>query len=199
MQASTRHAVRLMMLTFVRTSELIKARWNEFDLEAGIWTIPAARMKGKKQRKENGPPHTVPLSSQSLAVLKAQFLLTGEGKWGWVFPSRVRPDKPMSNNAILKVIERMGYKGRMTGHGFRAVASTALNEMGFSADVIEKALAHAEPNKIRASYNRAEYVPHRKELMQAWADRIDAIASGGQVIPINFRQQAGASPLPSPA
>jgi integrase len=126
--AVTRLAIKLMALTFVRTSELIGARWAEFDLEAARWDIPAGRMKMKT-------PHIVPLSSQAVNILKALYLVSGHGPM--VFPGERDHEKPMSNNTILGALSRMGYKGRMTGHGFRGIASTLLHEMGFNHAHIE--------------------------------------------------------------
>ena len=167
-------ALRLLALTFVRTGELIGATWDEIDMDGATWIIPAARMKMKTE-------HVVPLSTQALAVLRE---LRGIGAGSrYVFPGR-NLDKPISNNTMLFALYRLGYKGRMTGHGFRAVASTILNEAGVRADVIERQLAHCERNEIRGAYNRAEYLPERRKLMQQWADMVDALAQGAQVIPL---------------
>lgn len=168
----TRLGLRLLALTFVRTNELIGAKWDEFDLEKHLWIIPAQRMKMKTE-------HIVPLSKQSLEILGELKTLAGESRF--VFPGR-NYAKPMSNNTMLFALYRLGYKGRMTGHGFRAVASTALNEMGFRPDVIERQLAHCERNAVRGAYNRAEYLPERKRMMQHWADYLDAAAGMGKVV-----------------
>ena len=173
----TRMALQLMALTFVRTSELIGARWEEFDPDAGLWAIPAARMKMRAE-------HLVPLSRQALERLAA--LRPVGGGSAFLFPGRHR-DKPMSNNTMLFALYRLGYKGRMTGHGFRAVASTVLNEAGFRADVIERQLAHCERDAVRGAYNRAEYLPERRELMQWWADYLDRAGGGAAVVPIRGR------------
>lgn len=170
----TRLALELLALTFTRTNELIGATWNEFDLDAGIWIVPAARMKMKTE-------HLVPLSTQALAILDELKEIGGGSRF--VFPGRSR-DKPISNNTLLFALYRLGYKGKMTGHGFRAVASTLLNEMGaFRPDVIERQLAHSERNEVRGAYNRAEYLPERKRMMQAWAQHIESLRQGGKVIP----------------
>jgi integrase len=169
----TQLALKLMVLTFVRTSELIGATWVEFDLESGVWAIPAERMKMKTE-------HLVPLSHQAVAIL-GQLTAIGGGS-RFVFPGRNR-DKPISNNTMLFALYRLGYKGKMTGHGFRAVASTTLNEQGWRADVIERQLAHSERNEVRGAYNRAEYLPERVKMMQGWADYVDALAAGGKVLP----------------
>lgn len=170
----TRAAMKLMAMTFVRTSELIGARWEEFDLDAGRWDIPAERMKMKT-------PHIVPLSSQAVTLLRSLHTLTGHGVW--LFPGERSPKKPMSNNTILKALERMGYKGRMTGHGFRGVASTLLHEQGVEHSHIELQLAHQERNAVSASYNHALYLAPRAEMMQAWSDYLDATIAGN-VVPL---------------
>ncbi len=170
----TRLALELLALTFTRTNELIGATWSEFDMDAGIWVVPAARMKMKTE-------HLVPLSTQAIAILEQLKEIGGGSRF--VFPGRNR-DKPISNNTLLFALYRLGYKGRMTGHGFRAVASTALNELGlFRADVIERQLAHSERNEVRGAYNRAEYLPERKRMMQAWAKHVEALRQGAKVIP----------------
>jgi integrase len=170
----TGYALRLLALTFVRTGELIGATWDEIDLDAAVWIIPAARMKMKTE-------HVVPLSRQAVNVLREVRAIGGGSRY--VFPGR-NLDKPISNNTMLFALYRLGYKGKMTGHGFRAVASTILNEAGFRPDVIERQLAHCERNEIRGAYNRAEYLPERRAMMQQWADMIDALAAGAQVIPL---------------
>jgi integrase len=166
-------ALRLLALTFVRTGELIGATWTEIDRDAALWIIPAARMKARAE-------HLVPLSRQALAILEELATLCRGSRF--VFPGRHR-DKPISNNTMLFALYRLGYKGKMTGHGFRAVASTILNEQGWRPDVIERQLAHAERNEVRGAYNRAEYLPERVKLMQAWADHVDAIEQGAKVLP----------------
>jgi len=169
----TKLAIKLLMLTFVRTVELRGAEWSEIDFEKAEWRIPAERMKMRQ-------PHIVPLSKQSLEVLGQ--LKEMSGGHNFVFPGSNNPRKCMSENTILYALYRMGYHSRATGHGFRATASTILNENGFRSDVIEAQLAHIEGNKSRASYNHAEYLAERKIMMQQWADYLDAQASGGKVI-----------------
>ncbi len=159
----TRLAIKLMALTFVRTGELIRARWEEFDLEAARWDIPAERMKMRT-------PHIVPLSRQALEVL-ASLRDLSEGT-EYVFPGE-RRGKPISNMTILKGLERMGYKGRMTGHGFRGLASTLLHEQGYAHEHIELQLAHAPRNAVSAAYNHALYLAPRTRMMQEWADHLD--------------------------
>lgn len=176
----TRNAVKLLMLTFTRTRELIEATWDEFDLDEGVWEIPAERMKMRK-------PHIVPLSVQAIAILREQKELAG--KWRWVFPCQVRPIKSMSNNTILFAIGRLGYKGKMTGHGFRALAMTTIKEkLGYRHEVVDRQLAHAHRNSIDAAYDRAQFLDERKKMMQEWSNYIDAIASEGRVIYGSFKK-----------
>ena len=175
----TRQAIKLMALTFVRTSELIGARWDEFDFDARRWCIPAERMKMKT-------PHIVPLSSQAIEVLN--LLRTISDHRELVFPGEQDFRKPMSNMTILKALERMGYKGRMTGHGFRGVASTILHEQGYNHDHIELQLAHAPRNEVSAAYNHALYLEPRAKMMQDWADFLERTPRGGKVSP--FRSSA---------
>lgn len=162
----TKSAIRLLMLTFVRTGELRGAKWEEINLEKAEWRIPAERMKKRE-------PHIVPLSKQALAVLEC--LLEHTSHSHYVFPQHNNAKKGMSENTVLYALYRMGYHSRATGHGFRATASTILNENGFRADVIERQLAHAERNKVRASYNHAQYLSERKTMMQWWADYLDTL------------------------
>lgn len=166
-------AIRLLMHTFVRQGEMRQGRWCDIDMDAAEWRIPA---EFTKMRDE----HIVPLSKQVLSILDELRTLTGNSPY--LLPSQHRQKHPiMSENTINNVLKRMGYKGKLVGHGFRALASTTLNEMGYSPDVIERQLAHAERNKVRAAYNRAEYLPQRRELMQTWSDYLDA-SEGGKVI-----------------
>ncbi len=168
----TRLGLQLMALTFLRTTELIGGEWSEIDVQRAVWTVPAARMKMKTE-------HIVPLSTQALAILEELRGLNGGFKF--IFAGR-NPRKHMSTNTLLYALYRMGYHSRMTGHGFRSVASTALNEAHgaggerlFHADLIERQLAHMERNKIRGAYNRAEYLPERRIMMRWWADHLDAV------------------------
>jgi integrase len=160
----TRFAIKLLAMTFVRTTELIEAKWTEFDLEGAQWRIPGERMKMRVE-------HIVPLSTQAVALLKSLHALTGHSPY--LFPGTRDHDKPMSNNTILKALEIMGYKHRMTGHGFRGVASTSLHEMGFEHEHIEIQLAHAPRSSVSASYNWAQYLPARAKMMQFWSDYLD--------------------------
>jgi integrase len=160
----TRMAMKFLLLTFVRTGEVRGALWSEIDLPKAEWRIPAERMKMRD-------PHIVPLSRQAVALLEELKPLTGYGDH--VFPSQHKPSGSMSENTILYALYRMGYHGKSTGHGFRATASTILNEHGFRPDVIERQLAHAERNGVRKAYNHAQYLPERREMMQWWADYLD--------------------------
>jgi integrase len=169
----TNLAMRLMALTFVRTGELIGARWDEIDWEREEWHIPAERMKMKR-------PHVVPLSRQALDILKTIKDITGQREH--VFYSQRSKSRHMSNGVILMALRRMGYQGRMTGHGFRTLASTILNEKQYPPDVIERQLAHEDNDKIRSAYNRAEYLLERKKMMQDYADILDNVTHGGTVI-----------------
>lgn len=172
-------ALRLMLLTFVRTVELRAAKWAEFDLDRAEWRIPAERMKMRD-------PHIVPLSSQAVALLRELHTLTGGREL--LFPNYRNPKACMTATTLNRALERMGFNGKdsigFSAHGFRATASTILNESGYRPDVIERQLAHAERNKTRASYNRAEYLEERRAMLQQWADLIDAMAKGANVTPI---------------
>ncbi len=168
----TRLALQLLALTFVRTGELIGATWDEFDTSAALWVIPAERMKMKTE-------HIVPLSAQALAILEQLKEICGGSRF--LFPGRNR-DKPISNNTMLFALYRLGYKGKMSGHGFRAVASTMLNEQGYNRDVIERQLAHCERDEVRGAYNRAEYLPQRRVMIQDWANHLDKLRAGADVI-----------------
>ncbi len=166
---ATRLAIKLMALTFVRTGELIGAKWTEFDLEARRWDIPAERMKMRT-------PHVVPLSTQAVEVLAVLREVTGHREH--LFPGERNPRGPMSNNTILKALERMGYKGTMTGHGFRGIASTVLHEHGFEHAHIEAQLAHQERNAVSAAYNHAQYLTQRARMMQEWGNLLEGMQRG---------------------
>ena len=172
----TRLAMKLMALTFVRTGELIAAKWSEFDLDAARWDIPAERMKMRT-------PHIVPLARQSLEVLSTLHDLTGSSEW--LFPGDRKTAKAMSNNTILKALERMGYKGKMTGHGFRGLASTILHEQGKPHDHIELQLAHSPRNAVSAAYNHALYLVPRAKMMQEWADFLEQTQRGAKILPFH--------------
>ena len=173
-QPVTKCALRLAPLVFVRPGELRHAEWSEIDLEAAEWRIPAEKMKAKAA-------HMVPLSRQAVEVLRELQPLTGPGRY--VFPSVRTAARPMSNNTVNSALRRMGYaKDEMTGHGFRSMASTRLHEMGWPSEVIERQLAHAERNAVKAAYNYAEHLPERREMMQAWADYLDQLRDGAEVL-----------------
>jgi len=165
----TRAALQLMALTFVRTSELIEATWDEFDLDAAEWRIPAARMKMRTA-------HIVPLSSQAVDALRCLHELRSLSPR--VFPGERDHEKAMSNGAILMALRRMGYANRMTGHGFRGVASTILHEQGFPHEHIEVQLAHLPGDEVSRAYNAARYLDARRKMMQHWADHLDTLRKG---------------------
>lgn len=164
----TKLALRLLLLTFVRTNELRAAQWAEVDWGKAEWRIPAERMKMKEL-------HIVPLAVQSIAVLRELEKVSGDRQY--VFPNEHNPSTFMSENTMLYALYRMGYHSRATGHGFRSTASTILNENGFRPDVIERQLAHSERNHVRAAYNHAQYLPERRKMMQWWADHLDRLAA----------------------
>jgi len=170
----TRLAIKMVLLTFARTQEIRGARWEEFDLKGRVWTIPGSRMKMKLE-------HRVPLSAQALDVLEQLRPFSREG--GFCFPGHHDASQMMSENAMLYAIWRMGYRGKATVHGFRATGSTILNECGFNPDAIERQLAHAERNKIRAAYHRSEYIEERRKMMDWWAEYLDQLRTGAKVIP----------------
>ena len=175
--STTRMALKLMALTFVGTGELIAARWTEFDISEAVWRIPAERMKMRTE-------HIVPLSRQAIETLQTLQVISGNAEL--LFPGDRNRKKPISNNTLLKALERMGFKGRMTGHGFRGLASTVLHENGFDHAHIEVQLAHQERNRISASYNHALYLKQRTVLMQWWADYLDQ-AIGRNVVVLKRR------------
>lgn len=164
----THLAVQFMMLTFVRTGEMIKAEWSEFDLEEKIWLIPAARMKMSKD-------HLVPLSNQTIEILKEIRACHKNNKY--VFPSRDNAMKHMSNATVLMAIRRMGYGGKMTGHGFRSMAmSIIMEKLGYRHEVPDRQLAHSKRGDVNKAYDRAMFLDERKVMMQDWADYIDKIS-----------------------
>lgn len=177
----TRIALRLMMLVFVRTSELIETPWSEIDLETGEWVIPWQRMKrGKLAVNPDKTDHHVCLSTQALALLQELHTLTGGGKY--LFPNQRDHEKPMSNGAILAALKRMGYQNKMTGHGFRALAMSTIKErLGFRHEVVDRQLAHAQKDKVASAYDRAQFLAERKVMMQDWSNFIDGAARGNVV------------------
>ncbi len=170
----TKCALQLAPLFFVRPGELRKAEWSEFDFQNAEWRIPASKMKMREL-------HIVPLSTQAVAILQELHILTGNGQY--VFPSVRTSKRPMSENTVTGALRRLGYTSdEMTGHGFRSMACTILNEQGWNRDAIERQLAHAERNNIRAAYNYAEYLPERRKMMQAWADYLDDLTKNLNII-----------------
>jgi len=162
---------------FVRPGELRQAEWAEFDLDGAQWNIPAEKMKMRE-------PHLVPLAQQAVAILRELHPLTGRGRY--VFPSARSPQRPMSNNAVLSALRRMGYAtDEMSGHGFRAMARTVLDEvLHFRPDYIEHQLAHAVKDPNGRAYNRTAYLPERRKMMAGWADYLDSLKVGGNVVPM---------------
>lgn len=184
---ATAYALKLAPLLFVRPGELRHAEWTEFELDGfePQWRIPADKMKMREQ-------HLVPLSKQAVALLRELQPATGRGPY--VFPSLRSRLRPMSNNTVNAALRRLGYTSEeMTGHGFRSLASTCLNEQGYHPDLIELQLAHAERNKVRAAYNKAQRLPERRKMMQAWSDYLDHLrdaAANSNVVPILARARA---------
>ena len=171
-----RCAMKLSPLVFVRPGELRQAEWTEIDLDGARWNIPAAKMKMRAE-------HLVHLSTQAVAILRELNPLTGRGKY--IFPGERSASRPLSDGTINAALRRLGFdKDTMTAHGFRAMASTRLNEIGWAPDVIERQLAHVEKNKVRAAYNRAQYLDERIRMLQAWADYLDGLRAGGKVVAI---------------
>ena len=163
-------ALKLAPLVFTRPTELRAARWSEFDLDEKEWRIPAERMKLRRQ-------HIVPLSTQAVSILEDLYEATGDGTF--LFPSIRTATRPISDATMLNALRRMGYqKQEMSVHGFRAIASTLLNELGYNRDWIERQLAHGEGNDVRSAYNHAEYLPERRRMMQEWADYLDKLRDG---------------------
>ncbi len=182
-QAATLLALKLSPLVFVRPGELRRAEWAEFDLEAAVWRIPAAKMKGRVE-------HAVPLSAQAVAILELAKEVSGHTRF--VFPSIRSPKAPMSENTVNAALRRLGFTGdEMTAHGFRAMASTLLNESGkWSPDAIERALAHKDKDIVRAAYHRGAHWQERVDMAQWWADYLDRLRVGGTVIPMDMRRHA---------
>lgn len=170
----TKCALRLAPLVFVRPGELRHAEWQEIDFSNAEWRIPAEKMKMSVM-------HIVPLSTQAIAILRELKALTGKGQY--IFPSVRNSKRAMSENTVLGALRRLGYTSdEMTGHGFRSMASTLLNEQGWNPDAIERQLAHGERNTVRAAYNYAEYLPERKKMMQHWADHLDDLKANNLII-----------------
>ncbi len=176
----TKAALRIAPLVFVRPGELRRAEWSEIDFEAAVWRIPAARMKMRDT-------HIVPLSRQAIAILRDLQPITSRSCY--IFPSIRSARRPMSENTITGALRRLGYsKDEMTGHGFRSIASTLLNEQGWNRDAVERQLAHSERDGVRAAYNRAEHLPERVRMMQEWADYLYGLINGAEVIQLAIRK-----------
>ncbi|MET4570618.1 tyrosine-type recombinase/integrase [Rhodanobacter soli] len=177
----TRAALKLSALLFVRPGELRHAEWAEIDMDAGEWNIPAGKMKMRQ-------PHLVPLCNQAVAILRELHPLTGRGQY--VFPGGRSPRRPLSNNAVNAALRRMGFdKETMTAHGFRATARTMLDEvLGYRADFIEHQLAHAVKDPNGRAYNRTAHLAERRKMMAGWADYLDTLRAGGEVLP--FKRKA---------
>ncbi|MEN8265344.1 MAG: integrase arm-type DNA-binding domain-containing protein [Nitrospirota bacterium] len=176
---TTKLGLKLLINTFVRTNELRGAKWNEFDFDAKQWIIPGERMKMKAE-------HIIPLSKQVIEILEQ--LKQINGRYDFILPGIKDPRKPISANTLIYAIYRMGYHSRATAHGFRATASIILNEMGYNRDAIERQLAHVESNKVRAAYNRAEYLDERAIIMQDWSILIEKMTKGDSVVIGNFKK-----------
>jgi integrase len=174
-------ALRLLMLTATRTSEVRFSKWVDFDLEAGCWVIPEEQT-GRKGKHGKRKPHAVPLSSQAVKILRDLYPITGQGEY--VFPNRNSTARVISENTVLKIIEIIGYKGRMTGHGFRSLARTVLGDMGYRWEVLEAVLSHALTNETAAAYIRTTYFEERRGIMQQWADYLAKVEQGAEVIPL---------------
>lgn len=174
-QPATRAALKLLPLVFSRPGELRMAIWEEFDLDAGVWVIPAARTKTRKEHKK-------PLAQQTVQILKDLHPITGDHPL--IFPSIRTWQKPISDNTLNAALRRLGYrKDEVTAHGFRATASTLLNESGkWNPDAIERELGHVEHNKVRSAYHRSQYWDERKEMVQWWADKCDALRDGADIV-----------------
>lgn len=174
MYPQTRMATELMLLTFLRTNELLKTQWHEINWEKCELIIPGERMKGRKITEK--PDHTVPLSKQAISILRK--LKKVNGHRDWVFASYQKPQTHMSNNTILSVIDRMGYKGTMTGHGFRSLAMTTLmEELNYPFDVVDAQLGHGKRGPLGGAYDRTKYIKQRTKMMQHWADYLESISN----------------------
>jgi integrase len=189
-----RCALKLSPMLLVRPGELRKARWEEIDLDKATWSIPAAKMKRQRDGKINGEPHIVPLSNQAKEILADLAPLTRrEDGRGLVFRGERDHERPMSENTINGALRRLGYdtQNEMTAHGFRATARTLLDEnLGFDRNVIEAQLAHVVPDVLGRAYNRTTFLEQRRRMMQVWADFLDTIRAGENVVPVNFQKAA---------
>jgi len=175
-------ALRLLMLTATRTSEIRFSKWADFDLDTGCWVIPEEQI-GRKGKIGKRKPHAVPLSSQAVKILRDLHPVTGHSEY--VFPNRNGSGRVISENTVLKIIETIGYKGKMTGHGFRSLARTVLGDMGYRWEVLEAMLSHALANQTAAAYVRTSYFEERRGIMQQWANYLDKVEAGADVIPLH--------------
>lgn len=180
----TRNALQLLMLTFVRPGEIRFARWKEIDFDKATWTIPAERMKMRRD-------HVVPLSRQALAILTEQRAQVAMLKSEWVFPGQNSWLKPISECTLVNAVKKLGFRGKHTAHGFRALARTAIREkLDYPEDVIEKQLAHEPKGSLGSAYDRTQFLPQRQKMMQDWADYIDRVFSASFGQALTFRKQA---------
>jgi len=170
-------SVRVQLLTITRPAKAAEARWEEVDMEAREWKIPASRMKMNRN-------HTVPLSDEAIAILEMMKPLSGNREF--IFPSRLKPTQSMNSQTVNASLKRAGFSGILVSHGLRSIASTALNEQGFPPDVIEVALAHVDKNEVRRAYNRSDYLEQRRPMMQWWANFVTA-ADRGSVIESGYK------------
>lgn len=183
----TRLAIRFILMTFVRTGELVNARWREFDLDARRWVIPAERMKMRRE-------HVVPLADQAVEILKQlreinPYNARSGHEFDWVFPHVSDPRRPMSNATMLGGVKRLGFKSQTTVHGFRALAMTALKErLNYTHEVVDRQLSHAPADPLGYAYDRAEYLDQREKMMQDWADHLDVLAQSKNVIVGDFKK-----------
>jgi integrase len=178
----TRYALKFAPLVFTRPGELRMAEWIEVDLAKATWTVPAVRLKMRKAKKVSADPHVVPLSQQAVKLLRDLYPLSGSGRY--VFPGERDAKRPMSNNTINAALHRLGFKGEIVHHGMRHMASTALNELDWDENEIERQLAHKDKNRIRGIYNKAKYLAKRKKMMQAWADYLDELRDPRPAVPM---------------
>lgn len=169
----TRYALKLAPLVFTRPGEMRYAEWSEIDLSRAVWTVPGTRLKMRKAKKAKAEPHVVPLSHQAVQLLRELHALSGAGRF--LFPGERSALRPMSENTVNGALHALGYKGLIVTHGFRHMASTALNEAGWAEDAIERQLAHKDKNRVRGIYNKAQYMAERRRMMQAWADYLDKL------------------------
>ena len=179
----TRRAIWLSLLTFCRPGEIRQARWSDIDFQEAQWAIPAGKMKSRRD-------HIVPLSKQAIAVLKEQKKETGHINTDYVFPSQIRPKQCMSDGTVNRAIERLGFGETMVAHGVRALARTTIREkLGYESEIIEKQLAHRTKNPLGEAYDRTQFLPQRKKMMQEWSNYLDALASSGKVIALNEKRK----------